>query len=179
LNPLHPDQAGGLGFLARSMTALAPVFVAQTITIAGEIGGRVFQDSVRIDQFVPDIIGFPIVFTLLAAAPLAFFSSALIRAGFQGALEYGELASHYVDEFRQTWMAARKPPSSPLLGSADIQSLADLSNSFQVVRGMQVLPVGFRSVLALIASTALPFLPLALSVLPLEELVRRVVERAI
>jgi len=179
LNPLHPDQAGGLGFLARSMTALAPVFVAQTITIAGEIGGRVFQDGVRIDQFVPDIIGFPIVFTLLAAAPLAFFSSALIRAGFQGALEYGELASHYVDEFRQTWMAARKPPSSPLLGSADIQSLADLSNSFQVVRGMQVLPVGFRSVLALIASTALPFLPLALSVLPLEELVRRVVERAI
>jgi hypothetical protein len=44
---------------------------------------------------------------------------------------------------------------------------------------MQILPVGFRSVLALIASTALPFLPLALSVLPLEELVRRVVERAI
>jgi len=158
---------------------LAPVFVAQTITIAGEIGGRVFQDGVRIDQFVPDIIGFPIVFTLLAAAPLAFFSSALIRAGFQGALEYGELASHYVDEFRQTWMTARKPSSSPLLGSADIQSLADLSNSFEVVRGMQVLPVGFRSVLALIASTALPFLPLALSVLPLEELVRRVVERAI
>ena len=179
LNPLHPDQAGGLGFLARSLTALSLVFVAQTITIAGEIGGRVFQDNIRIDQFVPDIIGFPIFFTVLAAAPLAFFSAALVRAGFYGSLEYGELASHYVDDFRQTWITARKPPSTPLLGSSDIQSLADLSNSFGVVRATQILPVGFRSVLALVAATALPFLPLALSVLPLEELVRRVIERAI
>ena len=179
LNPLHPDQAGGLGFLARSLTALSPVFVAQTITIAGEIGGRVFQDDIKIDRFIPDIIGFPIVFTLLAAAPLAFFSSALIRAGFHGALEYGELASHYVDQFRQTWMGNRKTPSGPLLGTADIQSLADLANSFEVVRGIQILPVGFRSVLALVAATALPFLPLALSVLPLPELIRRVIERAL
>ena len=179
LNPLHPDQSGGLGFLARSMTALAPVFVAQTITIAGEIGGRVFQDDMKIDRFVPDIIGFPIFFTLLALAPLAFFTSALIRAGFHGSLEYGELASRYVDEFRQTWMAPRKTTSGPLLGSADIQSLADLSNSFEVVRGIQILPVRFRSVLALVLATALPFLPLALTVVPLSELIRRVIERAI
>jgi hypothetical protein len=179
LNPLHPDQAGGLGFLARSLTALAPVFVAQTITIAGEIGGRVFQDDVKIDRFIADIIGFPIFFTVLAAAPLAFFSSALIRTGFHGTLEYGELASHYVDEFRQTWMGNRKAPPGPLLGSADIQSLADLANSFEVVRRIQLLPVGFRSVLALVLVTALPFLPLALSVVPLPELLRRVIERAL
>jgi hypothetical protein len=179
LNALHPDQAGGLGFLGRSMTALAPVFVAQTITIAGEIGGRVFQDSMSIDRFVPDIIGFPIVFVLLAIAPLTFFSPALVRAGFNGALEYGGLASQYVDEFRQAWLTPRKAPTGPLLGTSDIQSLADLSNAFQVAGGMQFLPVGFRSALLFLVATALPFLPLALSVLPLSELIRRVVERAI
>ena len=179
LNPLHPDQAGGLGFLSRSMTALVTVFVAQTITIAGEIGGRVFQDNMAIDRFVPDIIGFPVLFVLLTIAPLAFFSSALIRAGFTGALDYGELASHYVDQFRQTWLTTRRPPTEPLLGSADIQSLADLSNGFEVVRGMQVLPVGVKSVLLLLVATALPFLPLALSVLPLTELIRRLVDRAL
>jgi len=179
LNPLHPDRAGGLGFLSRSMTALAPVFVAQTITIAGEIGGRVFQDGVKIDRFIPDIIGFPILFALLAIAPLTFFSGALIRAGFHGPLEYGELASQYVDQFRQTWITGRRPPAEPLLGSPDIQSLADLSNAFQAVGSVQILPVGFRSVLALVLATALPFLPLALSILPLTELIRRVIERAI
>ena len=181
LNPLHPDQAGGLGFLGRSMTALAPIFVAQTITIAGEIGGRVFQDNMKIDRFIPDIIGFPILFALLAVAPLAFFSSALIRAGFHGALDYGELASQYVDQFRQTWLSSRRasPPPEPLLGSADIQSLADLSNAFQVAAGTQILPVGFKSVLVLLFATALPFLPLTMSVVPLTELIRRIVERAI
>jgi len=179
LNPLHPDQAGGLGFLARSLTAFAPVFVAQTITIAGEIGGRVFQDDMKIDRFVPDIIGFPILFTLLALLPLAFFSAALIRAGFHGSLEYGELASHYVDEFRQAWMGHRKPASAPLLGTADIQSLADLSNSFDGLRRLQILPVGFRSIIIFLLATAFPFLPLALSVLPFPELLRRIIERAI
>jgi hypothetical protein len=179
LNPLHPDQAGGLGFLGRSMTALAGVFVAQTITIAGEIGGRVFQDNMTIDRFVPDIIGFPVLFVLMAIAPLAFFSPALVRAGFTGALDYGELASHYVDQFRQTWLTARRPTTASLLGSADIQSLADLSNAFEVVGGMQVLPVGIRSVLLLLVATALPFLPLAVSVIPFSELIRRLVERAL
>lgn len=180
LNPLHPDRAGGLGFLARSLTALEPVFVAQTITIAGEIGGRVVQDGEGLDRFLPDIIGFPILFMLLATIPLAFFSGALVRTGFHGALEYGELASHYVDQFRQTWLANRKaPPPGPLLGSPDIQSLADLANSFEVVRGMQLLPVGLRSVLTLVLVTALPFLPLVLTVLPLSELLRRIIERAI
>ena len=179
LNSLHPDQAGGLGFLGRSTTALAPVFVAQTITIAGEIGGRVFQDGMRIDRFIPDIIGFPIIFALLVLAPLAFFSSALVRTGFNGALEYGELASRYVEQFRQTWMSNHRTPAEPLLGSADIQSLADLSNAFQVAAGTQILPVGFKSVLILLFATALPFLPLALSVVPLTELLRRIVERAI
>lgn len=179
LNPLHPDQAGGLGFLGRSMTALAPVFVAQTITIAGEIGGRIFQDDITIDRFVPDIIGFPIVFALLAIIPLTFFSGALVRAGFNGVLDYGELASRYVDQFRHNWMTPRRPAPEPLLGSADIQSLADLSSAFDVVAGMRVLPVAFRSMLVLLVATALPFVPLALSVVPLTELIRRIVERAL
>jgi len=139
----------------------------------------VFQDDIKIDRFIPDIIGFPIVFTLLATAPLAFFSAALIRTGFHGSLEYGELASHYVDQFRQRWMGHRKPPAEPLLGSADIQSLADFSNSFDVVRRLQILPAGFRSLLILVLATALPFLPLALSVVPFPELIRRIIARAI
>ena len=31
--------------------------------------------------------------------------------------------------------------SEPLLGSADIQSLADLGNSFEIIRKMRVLPI--------------------------------------
>ena len=39
---------------------------------------------------------------------------------------------------RPKWLRAARPPDEPLIGSADIQSLADLGNSFEVVQAMRV-----------------------------------------
>lgn len=41
LNTLHPDRAGGLGFLNRSVLAFAPVLLAHTIFLAGAIANRI------------------------------------------------------------------------------------------------------------------------------------------
>ena len=41
LNPLHPDRAGGLGFIGQSALAFTPVLVAHTVVLAGVIGGRI------------------------------------------------------------------------------------------------------------------------------------------
>jgi hypothetical protein len=60
------------------------------------------------------------------------------------------------------------------VGTADIQSLADLSNSFAVVRAMRLVPFGKETVFGLVIVTALPLLPLALTMFPLDELIRRV-----
>ena len=59
------------------------------------------------------------------------------------------------------------------MGSADVQSLADLSNSFEVVRGMRVIPVTRNALLQLAAAMLLPILPLALTMMPLEELLKQ------
>src|SRR6266581_419236 len=64
-------------------------------------------------------------------------------------------------------------PAEPLVGSADIQSLADLANSFDVVRGMRPFPFGKETVIPLVVTVVLPGLPLVLTVMPLEELVKR------
>ena len=58
------------------------------------------------------------------------------------------------------------------MGSADIQSLADLANSFEVVRGMQIAPITRDAVLRLVAATLVPIVPLALTMMSLEELVK-------
>ena len=60
-----------------------------------------------------------------------------------------------------------------LVGSADIQSLADLGNSFEIVKWMQTVPFYKETLVPLVLSTALPALPLVLTVIPLEELVKR------
>ncbi|WP_226797622.1 hypothetical protein [Cupriavidus necator] len=60
----------------------------------------------------------------------------------------------------------------PLLGSGDIQSLADLANSFEVVRGMRLAPITRDAILQLAAAVLIPIVPLALTMMPLEDLLK-------
>jgi hypothetical protein len=57
----------------------------------------------------------------------------------------------------------------------DIQSLADLSNSFDVVREMRLVPFGRATVLRLMLLLVLPLTPLLLTMVPLEQLIDRIV----
>jgi hypothetical protein len=59
------------------------------------------------------------------------------------------------------------------VGSADVQSLADLAGSYDVVRGMRPVPFGKDDVVQLAVITALPIAPLVLTVIPLQELLQR------
>ncbi|MFO0782541.1 MAG: hypothetical protein U0636_02510 [Phycisphaerales bacterium] len=61
-------------------------------------------------------------------------------------LAYGTFAQRYAREFDEKWIRGGAPAGEPLLGSADIQSMADLINTFsEVVTGMRLAPVTFRS----------------------------------
>ena len=60
-----------------------------------------------------------------------------------------------------------------MVGSGDIQSLADLANSFEVVRTMRIAPVTKDAILQLAAFTLVPVVPLALTMMPLEELLKK------
>jgi hypothetical protein len=61
-------------------------------------------------------------------------------------------------------------PSEPLLGSPDIQSLADLANSAQFVPSMRVVPLSRSILVSYAMAVVLPFLPLLLFKYPTAEL---------
>ena len=86
------------------------------------------------------------------------------------------LAQRYVREFDRKWLRGGAPPDEPLLGSADIQSLADLGNSFEVVKDMRWAPFTLTTVLQLAVTTLLPVLPLMLTMISLEELLDRLLK---
>ena len=75
------------------------------------------------------------------------FTVQLARAGRAGLREYGALGSRYVEDFRHKWIAGAGAQDEPLVGSADIQSLADLANSFEVVSEIRILPFSKKTVL--------------------------------
>ena len=62
------------------------------------------------------------------------------------------------------------------MGSGDIQSLADLGNSYAAVKEMRPVPFDLQDIARLAVVTAVPLLPLGLTVFSLEELVMRIVK---
>ncbi|HEX7285784.1 MAG TPA: hypothetical protein VF532_06345 [Candidatus Angelobacter sp.] len=172
LNLFHPDRAGGLGFLAGSLPALAPVFIAQTALLAGFIYSRILYAGEQLPAFKLEIAGAFLFYVLVIVFPLGFFALHLEEAERKAKREFGTLASHYVDDFRQKWVRGGAPAGEPLLGTADIQSLADLANSYDVVREIHLLPITTQSFLRLVTALALPLLPLTLTVFPLDELIK-------
>ena len=80
--------------------------------------------------------------------PMLVFAPKLAAAKRAGLREYGTLAQRYVREFDGKWLRGGAPADEPLVGTADIQSLADLGNSFEVVSGMRWVPFTVQTVTA-------------------------------
>ena len=83
------------------------------------------------------------------------------------------LGARYAGAFQETWIAGGAAGDETLLGSSDIQSLADLANSYEVVRGMQAVPFGRDTIVRLGVAALVPFAPLVLTVIPAEEIVKK------
>lgn len=173
LIPTHPDRAAGLGFLAASCSAFALVVLAHGALLAGLIANSIFFASAKLTDFKLEILAGVAILLLMVLGPLLVFTPHLMRAKRTGLREYGMLASRYVSEFDLKWVRGGAPADEPLIGSGDIQSLADLGNSFQVVRDIKPFPFGRDTVIQLIVITLLPGLPLVLTMIPLEELITK------
>lgn len=173
LIPTHPDRVGGLGFLANSAYGFVPLAVAHGAILAGWIANRIFHLGNELVAFKPEIAVMLILVQGLVFVPLLLFATQLAQAKRTGLREYGALAERYVREFDAKWLRGGAPASEPLVGSADIQSLADLGNSFEVVQAMRIAPITRHAVVQLALATLLPISPLLLTIMPLDEWLRK------
>ena len=173
LVPTHPDRVGGLGFLSNTVYAFALLAVAHGALLAGPIANRIFYLGAALPEFKLEIAVMVIFLLCVVLGPLLVFAPQLAQAKRTGLREYGTLAERYVREFDAKWLRGGAPADEPLVGSADIQSLADLGNSFEVVRTMQIAPITKDAVLRLVAATLAPVVPLVLTMMPLEELLKK------
>jgi hypothetical protein len=176
LVPTHPDQAGGLGFLSTTPVALAPLLAAHGVALAGMIANQIFYHGAKLPDFMPELVAVVAFLLLLVLAPLLLFVPKLAALKRIGLLEYGTLAQRYVRAFDDKWMHGGAKPGESLIGSADIQSLADMSNSFAVIRGIRPVPITRQSLIQLVVITLLPVAPLALTMISAKELLARLLK---
>ena len=172
LVPTHPDRLGGLSFVSGQVYAFTVLAVAHGALLAGNLANRIFFLGAALTQFKAEIAIVLIFLMCIILGPLMFFMPQLAQAKRTGSREYGVLAERYVREFDNKWLRGGVPAGEPLVGSSDIQSLADLGNSFQVVREMRILPIKRDDVLRLVVATLVPIVPLALTMMSLEELLK-------
>jgi len=175
LLPTHPDRAGGIGFLGGISYAFGPILFAEGTMLAGLIASRIFYQGQTLTSFKVTIFVLTGFFVLVILGPLTMFTPHLARTKRNGLNEYGTVASVYVDEFDQKWVCGGAE-GEEILGTADIQSLADLANSYEVVREMRLVPFALNDVARLAVVTLLPVLPLLVTIMPLEELLTRLLK---
>jgi hypothetical protein len=176
LVPIHPDRCAGLAFLGKSAYAFGPILFAQGAMLAGLVAARVLYRGENLLSFKLQAGGFVGFFVVAILGPLLMFSPRMARAKRKGLADYGLLAQRYVEGFEQKWVVSDPAFSEELLGASDIQSLADLGNSYAMVREMRSVPFGLEDISRLAAVTATPLLPLLLTIFPPEELVMRIIK---
>jgi hypothetical protein len=122
--------------------------------------------------------GFIVFFVCAILGPLFAFTPQMAAAKRKGLADYGQLGQDYVDRFEQRWVLKDEVPASSeeLLGAADIQSLADLGNSYEIVREMRSVPFGVQDITRLAAATAAPLVPLMFTVFSPEEVILRIIK---
>jgi hypothetical protein len=173
LIPTHPDRAGGLGFLADVAFAFTPLVVAHGALVAGTIANRIFYAGAALPDFKMEIVGVVLFLVALVLGPFVVFAPQLAFAKRTGLREYGTLAERYVREFDDKWLRGGADPLEPFVGSADIQSLADLGNSFELVTSMRVAPISRDALVRVAAGALIPIVPLALTMMPLDQLLKK------
>jgi hypothetical protein len=172
---IHPDHCAGLAFLGKSAYAFGPILFAQGAMLAGLVASRVLHRGESLLSFKLQMGGFVVFFVLAILAPLLMFTPKMAAAKRKGLADYAQVAQGYVDRFEEKWVL-NTPPSEEVLGSADIQSLADLNNCYDIVRSMRAVPFGMDDISRIAAVTAAPLVPLLLTIFSPEELIMRLIK---
>jgi hypothetical protein len=173
LEAAHPDGMAGLHFVTVTEHAYRPILLAMGSVLSGMIANRILYTGAALFEFKLEIVGTVILLLFAVLGPLLVFSPNLRATRRRGIAEYGALGQRYARQFRQKWAGDGPATEEPLLGSADIQSLADLHNAYQVVEQIPILPFRLRTLLLPTVTVLLPLAPLLLTTFSVEELVDR------
>ncbi|MGF1624263.1 MAG: hypothetical protein ACFCVH_05220 [Alphaproteobacteria bacterium] len=167
----HPDYAGGLNFLGVAQRSYNRVVFAFAVILAAIGGQDLHAETASLEDYRFVLLGWLLLVVTVFVGPLYVFCDKLLAVRTKGVLEYGGLAHELAWLFHEKWIKRKPSTTEPILGSADVSSLADLGGSFQVVRSMRVVPAAdIRvNVIPLLIAALVPFAPWVLMVVPVDE----------
>lgn len=169
----HPDRSGGIGFLGLfPPTFTAFVFALSCVSASAAMKEIVFA-GVPLESLAAAFAAWLALVMIVFVGPLFVFSLPLLRLRRQALLDYGRLASKHNRAFEKKWVDG-KASGEDALGAQEISSLADLATGFGLTRSMRLVPVVSETFWPLLAATALPWLGVVMTQVPLLDILKAV-----
>jgi hypothetical protein len=172
LIPSHPDHAGGLMFLGNSLRAFWPVSFALGAIVAGQVANRITLYGESLATFKHITIGLVVLVLILFVGPLALFIGKLRETRRSGDFEYGALAGEVGRRFEHDCLNRGRGAYEEGPNAQDFSLHSNIYGIVANVYGMKDFPFGLRNLGLLIAVTLLPFVPVALMLMPLTEIIK-------
>jgi hypothetical protein len=165
LSTLHPDRAGGLGFLRHTQYSFIAVAIAFSSLLAAELNNMVIFSGVVITENKALVSVMILLLVLLFTVPLFMFIPGLVSVKRNCYLRYSA----------ESWCIARdyerelKDFSKGGVVKPDTSGHSSLISSFEKSNQMNVALVNRPYLLTFLFAIALPFLPVLAQQLPLHE----------
>ncbi|MFO0919944.1 MAG: hypothetical protein U0872_16750 [Planctomycetaceae bacterium] len=177
LTPTHPDHTGGLGFLGWGLASFAAVLMATSAVFSAGFATEIIHKHESLNSLKYHVAAFVVIALVILHAPLLAFVGQLARCRFKGLLEFGALVWRHDRAFDEKWIhnAAKIDPAS-ILGTADVQSMADLASCYDHINEMWPMPFDVKAFAVLVLAALLPMLPLLATAIPVQEILLKLGE---
>jgi hypothetical protein len=170
LVPTHPDGAGGLGFLEALPIAFSPVVLAVSVVLASRWSHDVLYHGVHVNELRMPMIAMGVVLALLFLSPLLPWRKALMGAKRNAELEYGALVAEHGRLVRRRWILGEDVGDAPVLSAPELGPVADTITLYEATRKMRAVPIGRRSLFAVLLPAALPQVVVLAIEIPIKDL---------
>lgn len=174
LVPTHPDRVGGLGFLEALPGAFGLVSFAMSAVLASQWAHEIVHHGTTLDSLKLPVIAFVVIWSVLLLLPLLALAPALSAAKRKALIAYSNLVGEQGRLVHRRWILREAVESAPVLDAPEIGPVADANAMYDAVKAMRPIPIGKRSIIAILLPLALPLLAMAALQIPLKALLMKI-----
>ncbi|HYE36912.1 hypothetical protein [Methylocaldum sp.] len=172
LVPVHPDRAGGLGFLSIAPQIFIPFVLGVSIVLASHFAHSVLYHDMRVESLRMPMALYVMVVLFLCLSPLLVLTGKLKRLRRKALLDYGALAGRHGRLVDRRWVRGETIRDDALLNAPELGPVADVRSMHETVSAIQLAPIGRQTVLTLLAAAALPMVPVLAIEIPVGDLLK-------
>jgi hypothetical protein len=166
----HPDRAGGIAFVENLPLAFALVTFATAAMLVSRWAHEVVHHGALLAVFQPAAIAYAVLWSLALLMPLLTLYPVLWSTRKNALPKYAALVGEQGRLVHRRWIERKPVDDATLLEAEGIGPVADAATLYDAVKNMRPLPIGRRTLLAILVPMAIPFLLLAMLRFPLKSI---------